>query len=56
MRKKGHKQLVHVYIFRIEDYPNLFGMVAFCEEAEPVTGFFGNIQPILKTDENFKKY
>jgi hypothetical protein len=46
----------HIYVFSIEDYPDLFGMAVFSEEAEPVTDFFGNIQPILKADENFKEY
>ena len=44
------QNLKYIYVFQIEDYPHLMGMVALSEESDPVTDFFKDARRSLLKD------
>lgn len=44
------QNLKYIYVFQIENYPHLMGMVALSEESEPVTDFFKDARRSLLKD------
>lgn len=56
-KKQVHGNLKYIYVFTIEGYEHLFGMVALSRESKPVTDFFKDVRaPQECTESQFRSY